>query len=77
MATAKPTKKTVADLKTNILNPALTSTYECSFAFPGAVTKWANNKTTGIGNGIDVIKSQNLTIACREASLPGTFFSNS
>ena len=72
MATPKPTIKTVADLKTNILNPALTSTYECSFAFPGAVTKWANNKTTGIGNGIDEIKSQNLTIACRAASLPGT-----
>jgi len=71
MATAKPTKKTVADLKTNILNPALTSTYECSFAFPGAVTKWANNQT-GIGNGINADKVSNISIACRDASLPGT-----
>ena len=71
MATAKPTRKTVADLKTNILNPALTSTYECHFAFPGAVAKWANN-ITGIGDGITFDKVSNISIACREASLPGT-----
>ena len=71
MATAKPTRKTVADLKTNILNPALTSTYVCDFTFPGAVAKWANN-ITGIGNGITFDNVGNVSIACREASLPGT-----
>lgn len=69
--TPKPKRKTVADLKTNILNPALTSTYECHFTFPGAVAKWANN-ITGIGNGITFDKVSNISIACREASLPGT-----
>ena len=69
--TPKPRRKTVADLKTNILNPALTSTYECTFEFPGAVTKWANNQS-GVGNGITRDKKTNLTIACREASLPGS-----
>ena len=71
MATAKPTRKTVADLKTNILNPALTSTYECTFAFPALVKDWTNSQS-GIGNGIDAIKETNISIACREASLPGS-----
>ena len=71
MATAKPTRKTVADLKTNILNPALTSTYECHFVFPKTIRDWANT-TTGIGNGITLDNVGNVSIACREASLPGT-----
>ena len=71
MATAKPTRKTVADLKTNILNPALTSTYECHFVFPKLVRDWANT-TTGVGNGITFDNVGNVSIACREASLPGT-----
>ena len=71
MATPKPKRKTVADLKTNILNPALTSTYECTFVFPDLVEKWINRKS-GIGNGINRDKKSNLTIACREASLPGS-----
>ena len=71
MATAKPTRKTVADLKTNILNPALTSTYECHFVFPKFVRDWANS-SSGIGNGITFDNVGNVSIACREASLPGT-----
>ena len=71
MASPKPTRKTVADLKTNILNPALTSTYECNFVFPKTIQDWANS-TSGVGNGIDSIKETNISIACREASLPGT-----
>ena len=71
MATAKPTRKTVADLKTNILNPALTSTYECHFVFPKPVQDWANS-TSGVGNGITYDNVGNVSIACREASLPGT-----
>ena len=71
MATAKPTRKTVADLKTNILNPALTSTYECHFVFPKSVRDWANSRS-GVGNGITLDNVSNISIACREASLPGT-----
>ena len=71
MATAKPTRKTVADLKTNILNPALTSTYECHFVFPKTVRDWANSKS-GVGNGITLDNVGNVSIACRQASLPGT-----
>tara|TARA_B100000085_G_C18437239_1_gene469246 strand:- start:42 stop:902 length:861 start_codon:yes stop_codon:yes gene_type:complete len=71
MATAKPKRKTVADLKTNILNPALTSTYECHFVFPKSVRDWANSRS-GVGNGITLDNVSNISIACREASLPGT-----
>ena len=71
MATPTPSKKTVADLKTNILNPALTSTYECTFVFPEKVKEWTNGNS-GIGNGITDDKISNISIACREASLPDT-----
>ena len=71
MATPTPSKKTVADLKTNILNPALTSTYECTFVFPEKVKDWTNS-SSGIGNGITDDKISNISIACREASLPDT-----
>jgi len=71
MATPKPRVRNVADLKANILNPSLTSTYETTFSFPGAVARWSNSGS-GIGNGIDYIKTEKVQLACREAALPDT-----
>jgi hypothetical protein len=65
-----PTKKTVADLKASILNPALTSHFECSFNPPGEVRKWINQRTSaGIGNGYN---DNLISLSCSEASLPGS-----
>tara|TARA_R100000030_G_scaffold100592_1_gene93982 strand:- start:747 stop:1463 length:717 start_codon:yes stop_codon:yes gene_type:complete len=70
MATPKPRARTVDDLKSNILNPSLTSTYETSFVFPGAVRNWI--ATQEVGNGLDYENLKKLTLSCREAALPGT-----
>ena len=71
MATPKPRARNVADLKASILNPSLTSTYETSFVFPGAVAGWMNRQS-GVGNGIDFDTLNRVQIACREATLPGS-----
>jgi hypothetical protein len=71
MATPQPTKKTVADLKTNILNPSLTSTYETTLVFPTAVQQWINS-SRGAGGKYDSTKLENVQLSCREVSLPGT-----
>ena len=47
MATPKPRARNVADLKANILNPSLTSTYETTFVFPTAVQHWINSRSSG------------------------------
>ena len=71
MATPEPRVRNIAELKANILQPSLTSTYECSFNFPGAVVGWAN-RPSGVGNGMTFDTAKKLTLSCREAALPGT-----
>ena len=70
-STPKPRARNVADLKASILNPSLTSTYETSFVFPGAVSRWINNQT-GVGDGITFDKLEKVQLSCREAALPDT-----
>ena len=73
MATPKPRVRNVADLKASILNPSLTSTYECHFNPPTAVRSWLNDrKNLNLGAGYDSILSDQITLSCREATLPGT-----
>ena len=71
MATPTPSKKTVADLKTNILNPALTSTYETTFVFPTAVQAWISSDS-GVGDSFNTTNLEKVQLSCREASLPDT-----
>ena len=70
MATPTPRARNVADLKATILNPSLTSTYECHFNPPPLVRRWLNSSS--LGTGFNFTKDEQLTISCREASLPGT-----
>ena len=73
MATPNPRARNVADLKASILNPSLTSTYECHFNPPTAVRSWLNDrKNLNLGAGYDSILSDQITLSCREATLPGT-----
>ena len=71
MATPTPSKKTVADLKTNILNPALTSTYETTFVFPTAVQAWISSDK-GIGDGYNTTNIEKVQLSCRAAQVPDT-----
>ena len=72
MATPKPKARNVADLKASILRPSLTSTYECHFSIPsGALStmaSWMNSR----GLPYDSTLKKDITLSCREASLPGT-----
>ncbi len=61
--TIRPRARSVAELKNNILNTALTTHYECGFNPPPAVSNLIPNYET----------SQDAYIlSCAEASLPGT-----
>ena len=65
MVAPKPAVRTVSQIKSKLLRPALTSHYECHFNPPTAV----RDKTKGLYD------SEYLTLACCEASLPGSQFS--
>ena len=71
-----PKKRTVADLKNSILNTALTTHYECNFHPPQAVQnlykKWYSSLTELIPGATNPALDEYYTLACAEASLPGT-----
>ena len=62
--TPKPHKKVLADLKASILNPALTSHFQCWFYPPSAVRSLL---PTG-----EVQDDRMWSLSCAEAALPGT-----
>ncbi len=74
MATPKPKAKTVDKLKSSILNPALTSTYECHFNPPSDVRSWIYSRSIlKLGSGYSPgTLGEKLTLSCRDAALPGT-----
>ena len=58
-----PTSKTISEIKTNLLSPALTSHFEVSITPPpGALMDWWTK--TG--------RQGKLNLQCSEASLPGS-----
>jgi hypothetical protein len=70
MPASFPVKKTVSDLKSTILNPALTSHFQCWFNPPGPVRSWVQKRVgAGIGNGYN---DEFISLSCSEASLPGS-----
>jgi hypothetical protein len=60
--------KTVAQLKANILRPALTSHYSVKFAVPDAASQFITNNS-GVSLDVDFFE-----VSCSEASLPGSSF---
>ena len=70
MPALPPVKKTVSDLKATILNPALTSHFQCWFNPPNPVRSWVQKRiSAGIGNGYN---DEFISLSCSEASLPGS-----
>ena len=73
-----PSPKLVSQLKASILNPALTSHFECSFNPPPSVRTWVNRyrNNAGLGNGYGFegngSTAEFFTLSCSEASLPGS-----
>ena len=67
-----PKKRTVADLKNSILNTALTTHYECNFYPPLAVQNLYKKWYSFIPGTKNPALDEYYTLACAEASLPGT-----
>ena len=63
-----PFTKTVADIKKNLLRPALTSHYEVHIGLPSGFDKVMTN---AFGYSAGVHQGQ-LNLLCAEASLPGS-----
>ena len=72
MPAPSPTKKVLSDLKASILNPALTSHFECTFNPPQSVRSWIKSRSVA-GLGVPYDGNETLfTLSCSEASLPGS-----
>ncbi len=64
----KPTIKSLSKIKSTLLNPALTSNYECYFNPPNDVRNYlASNRKFNYNNNAEFI-----SLSCSEASLPGS-----
>jgi len=66
MAVAGPSKRNLDQIKAALLQPALTSHYECSFTIPPKAKEFIFQSVTA--SGIDNL----LTLSCSDASLPGS-----
>jgi len=68
-----PAKRSVDSIKSQLLNPALTSHFYCRFYAPTEVRDWmAESASLGYGSpGYDSM-TQIISIACMDASLPGS-----
>lgn len=70
MPSPKPEKKKVAQIKGSILNPALTSHYQCWFNPPNQVRRWVDERSkAGLGKSYD---AEFISLMCCDASLPGS-----
>jgi hypothetical protein len=70
MVAPNPVKKSVSDLKSSLLRPALTSHFQCWFNPPNEVRTWVQQRASaGIGNGYD---SEFISLSCSDATLPGS-----
>jgi hypothetical protein len=69
-----PVKKAVADIKSQLFNPALTSHFQCWFTPPTEVVTWMDQQSAS-GYGLPFTGNQEfISIACMDASLPGSSF---
>ena len=72
MASPSPSRKSVSDIKSNLLKPALTSHFQCWFNPPEDVREWMREKSdAGIGIPYDG-NAEFFSLICSEASLPGS-----
>jgi|APGre2960657373_1045057.scaffolds.fasta_scaffold01225_5 hypothetical protein len=72
MPAPSPRKKLLSDLKASILNPALTSHFECTFNPPQLVREWIEDKNAA-GLGIPYTGNEDfISLSCSEAALPGS-----
>ena len=70
MAAPAPSPRSMSEIKSKLLNPSLTSHFECYFNPPQSVRNWAQQRQlAGAGSAYD---ADLISIHCTEASLPGS-----
>jgi hypothetical protein len=75
MATPKPRKKRLSDLKATILNPATTSNFQCWLNPPQAVRTWLGDRESfGLGKRYTG-NEEFYSLSCESAALPGSSLS--
>ena len=68
-----PSRKSVSDIKSRLLRPALTSHFQCWFNPPEDVKRWiVQREKAGIGIPYDNNSAELYSLLCSEASLPGS-----
>jgi len=67
MGAPSPTKRSISDIKSKILQPALTSHFECSFTLPQTI-----KDQFGYNAISNTTINELLILSCSEASLPGS-----
>jgi hypothetical protein len=73
MASPSPSKKNVFDIKSKILQPALTSHFQCWFNPPVDVQNWLKERQkAGVGVAYDNNYAEIYSLLCCETSLPGS-----
>ena len=73
MVAPNPVKKSVSDLKSSLLRPALTSHFQCWFEPPSKVQTFINQRgSAGIGNGYNSTALELVSLSCSDATLPGS-----
>ena len=74
MPSPTPFNKTISELKSTILRPALTSHFQCWFNPPSTVRSWVNEYRSGagLGDGYTNNNSEFYSLSCSEAALPGS-----
>ncbi len=70
MAAPAPKERSISQIKSQLLNPALTSHFECSFNPPDSVREWSKNRQ--LANAGSLYNSDFLTLSCCDATLPGS-----
>jgi len=71
MAASAPEIRTVSKIKSSLLQPALTSHYECFFDIPNTF-KFAKYTTKEFVEASVPVNTELLILSCSEASLPGS-----
>ena len=67
-----PARRSVSSIKSELLNPALTSHFYCRFFAPRKVIEWMQ-ESANLGYGLPYTDLTNfVSIACMDASLPGS-----
>jgi len=76
MGAPQPTVRSISSIKDKLMQPALTSHFECYFPLPTLLASPADGTAAYfIGESLKVVDNELISISCSDASLPGSSLS--